>query len=141
MLRVGSAEEVTSQEDPSGGRISPLLNTFRWPSGMTLTPLSAPDRTRARYLLQPALGPLAQECETGAQRQQPKVGTTRAGQPHRQNKITEEHRGPPAEGRKMGGDTRENQKWENQEQLTTYSVPPGHTPSIIPLKHNFILSV
>lgn len=100
---------------------------------MTLTPLSAPDRTRAGYLLQPALGPLAQEFETGAQRQQPKVGTTRAGQPHWQNRVREEHRGLPTDGRKMGGDTRENQKWESQEQLTTHSVPPGHTPSLIPL--------
>lgn len=108
---------------------------------MTLTPLSAPDRTRAGYLLQPALGPLAQEFETGAQRQQPKVGTTRAGQPHWQNRVREEDRGLPTEGRKMGGDTRENQKWENQEQLTTHSVPPGHTPSLIPLKHNFKLSL
>ena len=87
MVRVGSTEEVTSQEDLRGGRISPLLNAFRSPSGTVLPLLSVPDGTRAGYQLQAALGPLAQEFETGAQRQQPKVGTSRAGQPHQQNRL------------------------------------------------------
>ena len=104
MVRVGSTEEVISQKDFRGGRISPSLNTFRLPSGMTLSPLATPDGTRTGYLLQAALGPLTQKFETGAQRQQHKAGHSqgRAGplaeQGYRRNTEAHLHRGRKQRG-------------------------------------------
>lgn len=97
---------------------------------MILPPLAAPNGTRARYLVLAALGPLAQESETGAQRQQHKGGHSqvRSAPPAEQGYRRTQK--PICRGRENRGDTRREPERGNQEQMATHSVPPGHTPSV-----------
>lgn len=69
MVRVESAEEGAGSKRRQDFSLTKHIQV---PSGMTLPPLATPDGTGTGYLLQAALGPLAQESETVAQRQQHK---------------------------------------------------------------------